>query len=191
MKPNNSDGSSGHGVPSNDPISTSNRVDFMDMDEKLFKARPKAVAALLRMGHLDRDEDMSDMESLQSLDEDRAWRSFVSSPNSTTPPSPSAGSSDSSASPSLFITSPVLRQRNNRKTTVDHSPTTNNGSSTSQQSLNGLRIQSACVLPDSNFSLNGGNSGGSDSSSLPLQCIPEPFDIITSKAHRQYQSSTS
>ncbi|KAF9975566.1 hypothetical protein BGZ73_000779 [Actinomortierella ambigua] len=59
-------------------------------------------------------EDMSDMESLQSLDEEdgsghrSGWRSFVSSPNSTTPPSPDTGTSACS-SPSL--TSPVMRQR--------------------------------------------------------------------------------
>ncbi|KAF9130564.1 hypothetical protein BGW39_002920 [Mortierella sp. 14UC] len=193
IKPNHNDSCSGlgHGGPTNDPRSDPSRVDFMDMDEKLFKARPKAVAALLRMGHLDRDEDMSDMESLQSQDEDRAWRSFVSSPNSTTPPSPSVGSSDSSASPSSFTTSPVLRQRNNRKATAEHSSTTNNASSSSHQSLNGLRIRSACMLPGLDFSLNGGNDGGSDSSSPPSPCIPEPFDIISSIAHQQHPSPTS
>ncbi|KAF9912637.1 hypothetical protein EC991_010063 [Linnemannia zychae] len=190
IKPNNDDSSNSHGGPTNDPRSDSSRVDFMDMDEKLFKARPKAFAALLRMGHLDRDEDMSDMESLQSQDEDRAWRSFVSSPNSTTPPSPNAGLSDSSASPSLFTTSPVLRQRNNRKTTADHSSTTNHGSSSSHQSLDGPRIQSACTLPDLDFSLNGGSGGESDYSP-PSPYIPEPFDIITSMAHQQHPSSAS
>ncbi|KAF9095038.1 hypothetical protein BGX23_001231 [Mortierella sp. AD031] len=159
------------------PRSDSSRVDFADMDEKLFKARPKAVAALLRMGHLDRDEDMSDMEGLQSQDEDRAWRSFVSSPNSTTPPSPSAGSPDSSASSSLFTTSPVLRQRMNRKTDP-FSSSSSSGSAmhtttTTTQSLNGLRIQSAC-LPDLDMALN-----GSDSSSPPSPCIPEPFAITS------------
>lgn len=167
------------------PRSDPSGVDFMDMDEKLFKARPKAVAALLRMGHLDRDEDMSDMESLQSQDEDRAWRSFVSSPNSTTPPSPSAGSSDSSASPSLFTTSPVLRQRMNRKTnttTTDHSSSSSTSTQQHQQHhlLNGLRIQSACLPQDLELSLNGG--GASDYSSPPSPCIPEPFDILTSIA---------
>lgn len=165
------------------PRSDPSRVDFMDMDEKLFKARPKAVAALLRMGHLDRDEDMSDMESLQSQDEDRAWRSFVSSPNSTTPPSPSAGSSDSSASPSLFTTSPVLRQRMNRKTNTtmtDHSSSSSMSTQQQQHLLNGLRIQSACLPQDLELSLNGG--GASDSSSPPSPCIPEPFDILTSIA---------
>ncbi|KAG0259477.1 hypothetical protein DFQ27_004057 [Actinomortierella ambigua] len=59
-------------------------------------------------------EDMSDMESLQSLDEEDGsgrrggWRSFVSSPNSTTPPSPDTGTSTCS-SPSLA--SPVVRHR--------------------------------------------------------------------------------
>ncbi|KAK3842014.1 MAG: hypothetical protein J3R72DRAFT_475192 [Linnemannia gamsii] len=195
IKPNSNDTRNSNGIPTtNDSRSDPSRVDFMDMDEKLFKARPKAVAALLRMGHLDRDEDMSDMESLQSQDEDRAWRSFVSSPNSTTPPSPSAGSSDSSAPPSLFTTSPVLRQRNNRKTATDHSPTINIGSSTAhpqQQSLNGLRIQSACMLPVLDFNLNGDNGGGSDSSSPPSPCIPEPFDIITSIAHHSLSTSSS
>ncbi|KAF9151406.1 hypothetical protein BG015_006719 [Linnemannia schmuckeri] len=171
------------GLSTNESRLDPSRVDFMDMDEKLFKARPKAVAALLRMGHLDRDEDMSDMESLQSLDEDRAWRSFVSSPNSTTPPSPSAGSSDSSASPSLFTTSPVLRQRMNRKSTTtmaDHSSSSSSTSTQQQQHLlNGLRIQSACLPPDLDLSLNG---GASDSSSPPSPCIPEPFDILTSIA---------
>ncbi|KAG0374460.1 hypothetical protein BGX24_010383 [Mortierella sp. AD032] len=195
IKPNSNDTRNSNGIPTtNDSRSDPSRVDFMDMDEKLFKARPKAVAALLRMGHLDRDEDMSDMESLQSQDEDRAWRSFVSSPNSTTPPSPNAGSSDSSAPPSLFTTSPVLRQRNNRKTATDHSPTINIGSSTAhpqQQSLNGLRIQSACMLPVLDFNLNGDNGGGSDSSSPPSPCIPEPFDIITSIAHHSLLTSSS
>ncbi|KAG0272996.1 hypothetical protein BGZ95_011195 [Linnemannia exigua] len=195
IKPNSNDNRGSEDVPTtNDSRSDTSRVDFMDMDEKLFKARPKAVAALLRMGHLDRDEDMSDMESLQSQDEDRAWRSFVSSPNSTTPPSPSAGSADSSAPPSLFTTSPVLRQRNNRKTAADHSSTISIGSSTAlqqQQSLNGLRIQSACMLPDLDFNLNGGNGGGSDSSSPPSPCIPEPFDIMTSIAHHPLSSSSS
>ena len=172
-----------HSSSTTGPRSDPSRVDFMDMDEKLFKARPKAVAALFRMSHLDRDEDMSDMESLQSQDEDRAWRSFVSSPNSTTPPSPSAGSSDSSASSSLFTTSPVLRQRMNRKTnattTTDHS----SSSTTTQQQqhlLNGLRIHSACLPQDLELSLNGG--GASDSSSPPSPCIPEPFDVLTSIA---------
>ncbi|KAF9545867.1 hypothetical protein EC957_010371 [Mortierella hygrophila] len=167
------------------------RVDFTDMDEKLFKARPKAVAALLRMGHLDRDEDMSDMESLQSQDEDRAWRSFVSSPNSTTPPSPSAGSSDSSASPSLFTTSPDLRQRMNRKTntaTADH-PSSSTSSEQQQHLLNGLRIQSACLPQDLELSMNGG--GASDSSSPPSPCLPEPFDILTSIPPRLKTKSAS
>ncbi|KAG9066302.1 hypothetical protein KI688_001525 [Linnemannia hyalina] len=176
------------------PRADPSRVDFMDMDEKLFKARPKAVAALLRMGHLDRDEDMSDMESLQSQDEDRAWRSFVSSPNSTTPPSPSAGSSDSSTSPSLFTTSPVLRQRMNRKTntaTTDH-PSSSMSSEQQQHLLNGLRIQSACLPQDLELSMNGG--GASDSSSPPSPCLPEPFDILTSIPPRlitKYASSSS
>ncbi|KAF9137860.1 hypothetical protein BGX30_009808 [Mortierella sp. GBA39] len=167
------------------------RVDFMDMDEKLFKARPKAVAALLRMGHLDRDEDMSDMESLQSQDEDRAWRSFVSSPNSTTPPSPSAGSSDSSASPSLFMTSPVLRQRMNRKTNTTTTGHSSSSTSSEQQQhlLNGLRIQSACLPQDLELSLNGG--GASDSSSPPSPCLPEPFDILTSIPPRLKTKSAS
>ncbi|KAF8948653.1 hypothetical protein BGZ47_003587 [Haplosporangium gracile] len=177
-------GSSGHSGPftSGSRLDPS-RVDFMDMDEKLFKARPKAVAALLRMGHLDRDEDMSDMESLQSQDDDRAWRSFVSSPNSTTPPSPSAGSSDSSASPSLFTTSPVLRQRMNRKSTTtmaNHSSSSSFTSTQQQQHLlNGLRIQTTCLPLDLDLSLN---RGVSDSSSPPSPCIPEPFDILTSIA---------
>jgi hypothetical protein len=182
---NDNNGSSNSGPATNDPRPDQSRVDFTDMDEKLFKARPKAVAALLRMGHLDRDEDMSDMESLQSQDEDRAWRSFVSSPNSTTPPSPSAGLSDSSASPSLFTTSPVLRQRMNRKTTTtttDHSSSPTPTSIQQQQQqylLNGLRIQSTCLPPDLEVSLNG---GASDYSSPPSPCIPEPFDILTSMA---------
>ncbi|KAG0284045.1 hypothetical protein BGZ96_011599 [Linnemannia gamsii] len=177
-------GKSNNGPSVNEPRSDQSRVDFTDMDEKLFKARPKAVAALLRMGHLDRDEDMSDMESLQSQDEDRAWRSFVSSPNSTTPPSPSAGSSDSSASPSMF-TSPVLRQRMNRKTTTstDRCPSSTSTSIQQHQQqqhlLNGLRIQSACLSTDLELNLNG---GASDYSSPPSPCIPEPFDILTSMA---------
>lgn len=178
---NNSKSNSGPSIKM--PRSDQSRVDFTDMDEKLFKARPKAVAALLRMGHLDRDEDMSDMESLQSQDEDRAWRSFVSSPNSTTPPSPSAGSSDSSASPSMFTTSPVLRQRMNRKTTTttDHCSSTSTSIQQQQQQhlLNGLRIQSACLPTDLELNLNGGES---DYSSPPSPCIPEPFDILTSMA---------
>ncbi|KAF9920733.1 hypothetical protein FBU30_009354 [Linnemannia zychae] len=168
----------------NEPPSS---VDFMDMDERLFKAQPKAVGALLRMGHLDRDEDMSDMESLQSQDEDRAWRSFVSSPNSTTPPSPSAGSSDSSASPSLFATSPILRQRLNRSTAEQISPPSSSTQRQQQhqQLLNRLRIQSACKHSDLGLSLNDGGVGGSDSSTPPSPCIPEPFDVLASIASPQ------
>ncbi|KAG0286332.1 hypothetical protein BGZ98_005130, partial [Dissophora globulifera] len=64
----------------------------------LFKEQPKAMSALSRqtmrstLRDEDEDEDMSDTKSIHSHDEDRAWRSFVSSPNSTTPPSPNTAS---------------------------------------------------------------------------------------------------
>ncbi|KAG0045201.1 hypothetical protein BGZ83_009559 [Gryganskiella cystojenkinii] len=125
----------------------------------LFKERPKAMTVHLRMAH---DEDMSDMESLQSQDDDRAWRSFVSSPNSTTPPSPGSGFSDSSVASSSF-TSPVLMQRPNRKK-----------QQYSALSLNGLRIQSACA-PDKNDPL----IDSSDSSSPPSPSIPEPYSLTS------------
>ncbi|CAO3570122.1 unnamed protein product [Mortierella alpina] len=119
------------------PIESS-QVDLHAISEKeyaeLFKEQPKAVGALSRMSHhhrvfhLDRDEDMSDMESLQSQDDDRVWRSFVSSPSTTTPPSPNTGSSAESSASSSSLTSPVLKQRLN-------------GRNLSRKSLNSLGIQ--------------------------------------------------
>ncbi|KAF9966028.1 hypothetical protein BGZ70_003509 [Mortierella alpina] len=120
------------------PIESS-QVDLRAISEKeyaeLFKEQPKAVGALSRMNHqhhgtyhLDRDEDMSDMESLQSQDDERAWRSFISSPTTTTPPSPNTGSSAESSASSSSLASPVLNQRLN-------------GRNLSRKSLNSLGIQ--------------------------------------------------
>ncbi|KAF9576246.1 hypothetical protein EC968_009806 [Mortierella alpina] len=113
------------------PIESS-QVDLTAISEKdyaeLFKEQPKAAGALSRMGqrhrafHSDRDEDMSDMESLQSQDDDRAWRSFVSSPNTTTPPSPNTGSSAESSASSSSLTSPVLSQRLNGRNSSRNPP---------------------------------------------------------------------
>ncbi|KAG0314198.1 hypothetical protein BGZ99_008295 [Dissophora globulifera] len=96
------------------------RIDLTTITEKeyaeLFKEQPKAMSALSRqtmrsaLRDEDEDEDMSDTKSIHSHDEDRAWRSFVSSPNSTTPPSPNTASSDSSTV-SSSLTSPILMQR--------------------------------------------------------------------------------
>ncbi|KAF9191791.1 hypothetical protein BGZ50_009163 [Haplosporangium sp. Z 11] len=158
------------------------RVDLTAINEKeyaeLFKERPKAMAALSRMGHLEHDEDMSDMESLQSQDEDRAWRSFVSSPNSTTPPSPNTGSSDSSAS-SSSLTSPIMKQRSNRKQKYrPKQPHT--------LSLNGLRIQSGST-PNLDLSLE----DRSDSSAPPSPNIPEPYSICLSTQFTKMSSVVS
>ncbi|KAG9321458.1 hypothetical protein KVV02_003585 [Mortierella alpina] len=127
----------------------SNQVDLTAISEKdyaeLFKEQPKAVGALSRMGHhhrtfhLDRDEDMSDMESLQSQDDDRAWRSFVSSPNTTTPPSPNTGSSAESSASSSSLTSPVLNQRLKGRNSSRNPPSTLEISPS--PSLNSLGIQ--------------------------------------------------
>ncbi|KAG0363121.1 hypothetical protein BC939DRAFT_455825 [Gamsiella multidivaricata] len=101
-----------------DVSSDSSRVDLAAITEKeyaeLFREQPKAMSALSRISSLEHGEDMSDTESIHSHDEDRPWRSFVSSPNSTTPPSPNTGSSDSSASSSSY-TSPILMQRSKQR----------------------------------------------------------------------------
>ncbi|KAF9402340.1 hypothetical protein BGX21_010459 [Mortierella sp. AD011] len=133
----------------------SSRVDLTAITEKeyadMFKEKPKAISALLRMGSSEQGEDMSDMESVQSHDGDRAWRSFVSSPNSTTPPSPNTGSSDSSTVSSTSA-SPVMKQRSN----LGHGKSL---------SLNGLRIQSVSI-PDFDLLVN------SDRNSEPLLSEP-------------------
>ncbi|KAF9273770.1 hypothetical protein BGZ68_001217, partial [Mortierella alpina] len=134
----------------------SSQVDLTAINEKdyaeLFKEQPKAVGSLSRMGqhhrsfHLDRDEDMSDMESLQSQDDDRAWRSFVSSPNTTTPPSPNTGSSAGSSASSSSLTSPVLNQRLNGRNSSRNSPSTLEISPSS--SLNSFGIHLSVSDPD-------------------------------------------
>ncbi|KAF9112928.1 hypothetical protein BGX27_002555 [Mortierella sp. AM989] len=148
----------------------SSRVDLNTITEKeyadMFREQPKAISALLRMGPSEQSEDMSDMESVQSHDEDRAWRSFVSSPNSTTPPSPNTSSSDSSTVSSTF-TSPVMKQR------LNHS----HGKSLS---LNNLKIQSVSI-PDFDILLNGGSSPESPLST-PLPLPSSPF-INAAKGH--------
>ncbi|KAG0197613.1 hypothetical protein BGX28_008879 [Mortierella sp. GBA30] len=135
------------------PSPDSGRVDLAAISEKeyaeLFRERPKAAAGLSRMTvqhrqlpsfHLGSDdEDMSDMESLQSQDEDRTWRSFVSSPNSTTPPSPNTSSADSSAS-SSSLASPIMKQRTNTKT-QSHDVLPLSPSPSASPSLNSLGIQ--------------------------------------------------
>lgn len=93
--------------------SSSDQLDlaFLTKDyNHLFNEKLKAVSAQprSRLRPPSDDEDMSDTESVQDLD--HAWRSFVSSPNSTTPPSPSTGSSGSSTVSSQQ-TSPILLQR--------------------------------------------------------------------------------
>ncbi|KAF9321665.1 hypothetical protein BG003_000548 [Podila horticola] len=51
----------------------------------------ETLSALSKSGVKERDEDMSDMEHLHQED-GHPWKSFMSSPNSTTPPSPIMGS---------------------------------------------------------------------------------------------------
>ncbi|KAG0262432.1 hypothetical protein BG011_010149 [Mortierella polycephala] len=178
------DGGKGNQSPGmqDDVLRGLGRVDLTAINEKeyveLFKEQPKAMAALSRTGHLEHDEDMSDMESLQSQDEDRAWRSFVSSPNSTTPPSPNTGSSDSSAS-SSSLTSPIMKQRSNRKQKYHpRQPHT--------LSLNDLRIQSGSI-PNTDLSLG----DGSDSSAPPSPNIPEPYSISFSTQFTKTSSVVS
>ncbi|KAF9910751.1 hypothetical protein BX616_010787 [Lobosporangium transversale] len=122
-----------------------NQVDLTTITEKkyasLFREQPKAISALSRMGRSGYDEDMSDMDSVQSYDEDRAWRSFVSSPNSTMPPSPNTGSSDSSAASSSFA-SPILKQRKNK-----------NKKNKTSSSMSTSRTQSI-VIPDLDLAFN-------------------------------------
>ncbi|KAI1300521.1 hypothetical protein EDD11_006165 [Mortierella claussenii] len=169
-----------------------NQVDLTALTEKeyadLFKQhQPRAVSAFLRMGHhqhnsfLEQDEDMSDMESVQSYDGDaqgRAWRSFVSSPNSTTPPSPSTGSSDSSTTSSSF-TSPVLRQRSHNRV------------QSLSLSQNGLRIQSppgtgsgpetataTATIPDLDLVFQDDSSSGASSSLSPATLLSTPSSVI-------------
>ncbi|KAF8976287.1 hypothetical protein BGZ46_008393 [Entomortierella lignicola] len=138
----------------------SSRVDLTAITEKeyadVFKEQPKAMSALSRMEPSEQGEDMSDMESAQSHDEDRAWRSFVSSPNSTTPPSPNTSSSDSSVVSSTF-TSPIMKQRSN----LGHNKSL---------SLNSLKIPSVSV-PDFDLLLDGGSSPESPLST-PLYLSP-------------------
>ncbi|KAK3808649.1 MAG: hypothetical protein J3Q66DRAFT_318290 [Benniella sp.] len=86
--------------------SNSDHIDFASFKD-LFNEKMKAQSRS-RLRALHDDEDMSDTESVHDLD--REWRSFVSSPNSTTPPSPSTGSSGGS-SESSQQTSPILLQR--------------------------------------------------------------------------------
>lgn len=94
--------------------SNPDHIDFAfltkDNYNQLFNEKLKAVSAQSRsrLRTLHDDEDMSDTESIHDMD--RSWRSFVSSPNSTTPPSPSAGSSGSSTVSSQQ-TSPIILQR--------------------------------------------------------------------------------
>ncbi|KAG0016330.1 hypothetical protein BGZ80_009298 [Entomortierella chlamydospora] len=147
----------------------SSRVDLTAITEKeyadMFKEKPKAMSALLRMGSSEQGEDMSDMESIQSHDEDRAWRSFVSSPNSTTPPSPNTGSSDSSTVSSTSA-SPVMKQRSN----LGHGKSL---------SLNGLRIQSVSI-PDFDLLVNGSRSS-EPLLSEPLYPSSSSPSVITTK----------
>ncbi|KAF8937793.1 hypothetical protein BGZ58_002154 [Dissophora ornata] len=143
------------------------RVDFKAITEKeyaeRFKGRPRAMSALSRKGPLEHDEDMSDTESIQSHDEDRLWRSFVSSPNSTTPPSPNTGSSDSSAASSSFA-SPILMQRSKHR---------------SQQTLARLQIQSGSI-PDLDLALDTPTMVSSLASPPSPINIPGPSSTVKS-----------
>ncbi|KAG0090628.1 hypothetical protein BGZ93_008528 [Podila epicladia] len=67
-------------------------VDMSMISEKEYATFfSETLSALSKTGVKERDEDMSDMEHLQQED-GHPWKSFVSSPNSTTPPSPIMGS---------------------------------------------------------------------------------------------------
>ncbi|KAF9954591.1 hypothetical protein BGZ72_004456 [Mortierella alpina] len=179
------------GIPEKDKTSSkpieSSQVDLTAISEKdyaeLFKDQPKAVGALSRMGHhprsfhLDRDEDMSDMESLQSQDDDRAWRSFVSSPNTTTPPSPNSGSSAESSASSSSLTSPVLNQRLNGRTLSRDQRSTHEISPSA--SLNSLGIQLSASDPDLLDNIPEPNSMNSLASTAV-----SPFSLKTSTASK-------
>ncbi|KAF9366537.1 hypothetical protein BGX34_001526 [Mortierella sp. NVP85] len=95
-----------HLGPESEIRSNSDHIDFASFKD-LFNEKMKAQSRS-RLRTLHDDEDMSDTESVHDLD--REWRSFVSSPNSTTPPSPSTGSSGGSSASSRQ-TSPILLQR--------------------------------------------------------------------------------
>ncbi|KAF9389529.1 hypothetical protein CPB97_011169 [Podila verticillata] len=83
------------GVESDADTDTSSAKDSgmgMSISEKEYATIfSETLSALSRTGVKERDEDMSDMEHLHQED-GHPWKSFVSSPNSTTPPSPIMGS---------------------------------------------------------------------------------------------------